>query len=173
MGTIDIPNLISLFEATSKRQKDEQAKFCSQWFNDLSQKEKNSFRLLHKETNRQLTILSKTLRNYLRDNPQGEYGSSIVTMLEEAFPEHPFVPSYAYAYVEFPIVDGDGQRIVRNKARMWQVCEKDEKPFWCLQTFTGNGFEERTYNDVRNFKLLKFFENEEDMVRYNGNDISA
>ena len=167
-NNIDINGLINLYKETFERQKEEGKKFCSQWFNDLSQQEKNNFRNLHEETNKQVAVLGKLLYEYTKDNPNYDGNTEILQMLDDAFPEQPFEPSYTYVFLVFFSSETDKSTKICKKGKMWQVFGRKLAPYWCFQAFINNqGYDENIYEHIGKFKVLAFFKDEATMTKFN------
>lgn len=173
MDNLNIPKTLELYKNVYNTREEEAKKFCSQWFNDLSQAQKDAFRQTHKETNAKMTVIAKVLRDYIKDNPDSEFNKTIEATLEETYVKENYEPSYSYVCVAFfPAEKDKDSKLCNNgvmcvKGRMWQVYGRKIKPFWNVQPFMDDwGYDVNTYDHIGKFKVLKFFKDENEMADF-------
>ena len=171
-NSIDIEKLTEIYKQVLDDQRKEQKTFSSQAFNDMTQEEKRSYRIKHIETNAKLTTTAKLLREYIKENPQYVHAGKIEEMLKEAFPEPQYEPAYNYVYAVFFPSETDTTTKICVKGKMWQVYGKNINPYWNIQPFiNGKGYDENVYEHIGKFKVLKFFDTEEDMAMFHTEDV--
>lgn len=174
MSKINVPKLIELYKTTFDKDRAEAKKVCTQWFYDLSQEDKNNFRDMHQKTNIQVVILSKLLRKYVNENPDSEYNTTILELLDAAYKEPPFEITYNYVCIAFIPSEKDKTSklcvngVICTKGRMWQMSGKKITPYWNIQPFLDDwGYDENIYEHIGRFKILKFFKDENEMMGFN------
>lgn len=180
MNNLNIPKTLELYKKVYNDREDEARKFCSQWFNDLSQDQKNEFRQTHKETNAKITTIAKLLREYIKNNPDSEHNKSIVDTLEATYKDIKYEPVYSYVCVAFFPSEKDKESklavngIICVKGKMWQVYGRKIDPYWNVQPFLDDwGYDVNIYDHIGRFKILKFFNDENEMIGFKMKNVTT